>query len=132
MKLKNINLPFVLICITLIMGIILIVALAPPTTYDIEAEVLYYIGDEVYCVDTNGNVWAFTTEGYILQEGEHIVLSIYAGDMDYLQDDKVLAVKYIVEQGKPYSFCFRRVAAGCGDPNWLKTGASAKLIAILL
>lgn len=97
MKLKNINLPFVLICITLIMGIILIVALAPPTTYDIEAEVLYYIGDEVYCVDTNGNVWAFTTEGYILQEGEHIVLSIYAGDMDYLQDDKVLAVKHIVE-----------------------------------
>ncbi len=97
MKLKNINLPFVLICMILIMGIILIVGLTPPTTYDIEAKVLYYIGDDVYCEDINGNVWTFTTEGYVLQEGEHIVLSIYAGDMDYLQDDRVLAIKHIVE-----------------------------------
>lgn len=99
MKIKNINLPFVLTCMILIIGIgiILGVALASPTTYDIEAEVLYYIGDDVYCEDTNGKVWTFTTEGYVLQEGEHIILNIYAGDMDYLQDDKVLAVKHIVE-----------------------------------
>jgi hypothetical protein len=97
MKSKDIILPITVLCMmVLILSTMFIVALTPRTTYDIEAEVLFYIGDEVYCEDTNGNVWAFTTEGYILQEGEHIVLSIYAGDMDYLQDDRVLAVKHIV------------------------------------
>jgi hypothetical protein len=97
MKSKDIILPIALLCIILIMGSMLIVGLTPPTTYDIEAEVLFYVGDKVYCEDTNGDVWAFATEGYMLQEGEHIVLSIYAGDMDYLQDDRVLTVKHIVE-----------------------------------
>lgn len=97
MKLENKFLLIALSCVILIMATVLIVELTPPTTYDIEAEVLYYIGDDVYCEDTNGNIWTFTTEGYVLQEGEHIILNIYAGDMDYLQDDKVLAVKHMVE-----------------------------------
>ena len=97
MKLENKFLLIALSFVILIIATVLIVELTPPTTYDIEAEVLFYISDDVYCEDTNGDVWTFTTEGYVLQEGEHIVLSIYAGDMDYLQDDKVLAVKHIVE-----------------------------------
>lgn len=77
--------------------IMIFIVTAPPTTYEVEAKVLYYISDKVYCEDTNGDIWAFTTEGYTLQEGERIVLEVYTGDMDYIQDDKVLAVKHIVE-----------------------------------
>lgn len=94
MKLNNKILLIALLCIIII---IFVIALMPSTTYDIEAEVLFYIGDEVYCEDTNGNIWTFATEGYMLQEGAHILLSIYTGDMDYLQDDKVFAVKRIME-----------------------------------
>jgi hypothetical protein len=97
MRTINIVLTIALILLLLTYITVMVLVAALSTTYDIEAEVLYYIGDKVYCEDTNGHIWAFTAEGYILQEGEHIVLSIYAGDMDYLQDDKVLAVKHIVE-----------------------------------
>ena len=63
MKLNNKILLIALLCIILI---IFIVALIPSTTYDIEAEVPFYIGDDVYCVDANGNVWIFIIEGYVL------------------------------------------------------------------
>ena len=97
MRAINILLTISLILIFLTYIILIFLAFAPPTTYEVEAKVLYYISDKVYCEDTNGDIWAFTTEGYTLQEGEQIVLEIYVGDMDYVQDDKVLAVKHIVE-----------------------------------
>ena len=81
----------------LVISIGIILLLPSSTTYEVEAKVLYYISDKVYCEDTNGDIWAFTTEGYTLQEGKRIVLGIYAGDMDYIQDDKVLAVEHIIE-----------------------------------
>ena len=63
MKLNNKILLIALLCIILI---IFIVALIPSTTYDMEAEVLSYIGDDVYCEDANGNVWILIIEGYVL------------------------------------------------------------------
>ena len=59
MKLNNKILPIALLCIILIIFIV-------STAYDIEAEVPFYIGDDVYCEDANGNVWIFIIEGYIL------------------------------------------------------------------
>ena len=97
MRATNMLLTIALILLFLTFIIIIFIVTAPPTTYEVEAKVLYYISDKVYCEDTNGNIWAFTTEGYTLQEGERIVLEIYAGDMDYIQDDKVLEVKHIIE-----------------------------------
>lgn len=63
MKLNNKILLIALLCIILI---IFIVALIPSTAYDIEAEVPFYIGDDVYCEDANGNVWIYIIEGYVL------------------------------------------------------------------
>ena len=59
MKLNNKILLIALLCIILIIFIV-------STAYDIEAEVPFYIGDDVYCEDANGNVWIFIIEGYIL------------------------------------------------------------------
>ena len=63
MKLNNKILLIALLCIILI---IFIVALIPSTTYDMEAEVLSYIGADVYCEDDNGNVLILIIEGYVL------------------------------------------------------------------
>lgn len=98
------NNKLLILCIWIIMIVLwsvfiifLTFATTSSTTYEVEAKVLYYISDKAYCEDTNGDIWAFTTEGYTFQEGTQVMLEIYVGDMDYIQDDKVLSVKVIVE-----------------------------------
>lgn len=91
------RLKYKVLIIALICAIVIIAAITPSTTYNIEAEVIYQSSNIVYCKDINGQHWSFTTDDYIYQEGERIVLEIYAGDMDYIQDDKVLSVKPFAE-----------------------------------